>query len=89
MSELVYGRAMRRRLAVLIGVAALGAGAGHASTASSAPTAITKSCSASYVLAHLSWGDKCLRAGQFCKVGNKEYLRYGFYCPPTRHLRRR
>jgi hypothetical protein len=41
------------------------------------------------VLAHLSWGVKCLRAGEFCKVGNKEYLRYGFYCPATRHLRRR
>jgi hypothetical protein len=24
-----------------------------------------------HTLAHLSWGDKCLRAGEFCKVGVK------------------
>ncbi len=38
-------------------------------------------CSASYVHANLSWGEKCLRVGQFCKVANKEYRRYGFACP--------
>jgi hypothetical protein len=81
---------MRRRLALLFATAALAFGVGvHAPTASPAPAAAVKTCSASYVLAHLSWGDKCLRAGQFCKVGNKEYLRYGFTCPATGHLRRR
>jgi hypothetical protein len=43
-------------------------------------------CSAGYVSAHLSWGDKCLRAGEFCKVGNPEYHAYGFDCPATGHL---
>jgi hypothetical protein len=43
-------------------------------------------CSAGYVEAHLSWGDKCLRAGEFCKVGNPEYHAYGFDCPATGHL---
>jgi hypothetical protein len=49
----------------------------------------TKTCGAGYVHARLSWGEKCLRAGQFCKVGNPEYRRYGFYCPRSGHLRRR
>jgi hypothetical protein len=48
-----------------------------------------KRCSSSYVPAHLSWGDKCLRAGEFCKVRNREYLSYGFVCPSSGHLRRR
>jgi hypothetical protein len=37
----------------------------------------------------ISWGHKCLAVGQFCKVGNREYRRYGFYCPASGHLRRR
>jgi hypothetical protein len=41
------------------------------------------------VLAHLTWGDKCLRAGEFCKVGNAEYLNYGFTCLANGHLKRR
>jgi hypothetical protein len=27
-------------------------------------------------------------AGEFCKVGNAAYRRYGYICPATRHLRR-
>jgi hypothetical protein len=38
-------------------------------------------CSAGYVDARLSWGEKCLRIGEFCKVGNSEYHQYGFDCP--------
>jgi hypothetical protein len=53
------------------------------------PNAMLKPCSSRYVHASLSWGHKCLAAGQFCKVGNREYRRYGFYCPPSGHLRRR
>jgi hypothetical protein len=53
------------------------------------PSASLKQCSSRYVHASLSWGHKCLAAGQFCKVGNREYLRYGFYCPSSGHLRRR
>jgi hypothetical protein len=52
-------------------------------------TTRSKTCRAGYVLAHLSWGDTCLRAGEFCKIGNAEYLRYGFTCPPNGHLKRR
>jgi hypothetical protein len=78
---------MRRRLLVLVLLVAF-AGAPAASV-HAAPTAGAKTCSAGYVHANLSWGEKCLRAGEFCKVGNREYLRYGFYCPSSGHLRRR
>ena len=60
-----------------------------ASSATASPTAITKTCGAGYVHARLSWGHKCLRAGQFCKIGNREYLKYGFYCARSGHLRHR
>jgi hypothetical protein len=53
------------------------------------PSASLKVCASRYVHASLSWGHKCLAVGQFCKVGNREYRRYGFYCPATGHLRRR
>jgi hypothetical protein len=46
-------------------------------------------CSAGYTHADLSWGEKCLRAGQFCKTGaNAEYHRYGYHCKRNGHLRR-
>jgi hypothetical protein len=85
-------RQFRVKVAVLAAVLAtgfVGVVSTPASGASAAPTAITKSCSSGYVHAVLSWGHKCLRAGQFCKVGNREYLRYGFYCPSSGHLRRK
>jgi hypothetical protein len=44
------------------------------------------SCPAGYVEAQLSWGDKCLRSGEYCKVGNVQYRRYGFDCPASGHL---
>jgi hypothetical protein len=38
-------------------------------------------CSAGYVSASLSWGHKCLKVGQFCKIkGDREYHRYRFHC---------
>ena len=55
--------------------------------ASAAPVA--SACSSSYVAASLPWGQKCLRAGEFCKVGNAAYRRYGFSCPASGHLVRR
>jgi hypothetical protein len=58
-------------------------------TTAKSTTTRSTTCGAGYVLAHLSWGDKCLRAGQFCKVGNAQYLKYGFTCPPNGHLKRR
>jgi hypothetical protein len=81
---------MRRRAAFLGAVVALALGAGSAGGARADSHAVARaSCSASYVTAHLSWGVKCLRAGEFCKVGNAEYKRYGFVCPATGHLERR
>jgi hypothetical protein len=59
-------------------VAALAVAVGDARTATAAPV---KTCSAGYVHARLSWGEKCLKAGQFCKInGDREYHRYRFHC---------
>jgi hypothetical protein len=82
---------MRLRIAALFAVAALGLAAAGTS-AQARPVAgsvAAKHCSAGYVSASLPWGHKCLRAGEFCKVGNTAYLRYGYYCPPSGHLKRR
>lgn len=39
------------------------------------------SCSSGYTHAALSWGHRCLRAGQYCKRDkNAEYHRYDFHC---------
>ncbi len=80
---------MRRLLAVVFGSVALAAGASLASPAAAGSLQPLKTCSSRYVHASLSWGHKCLAAGQFCKVGNREYLKYGFYCPASEHLPRR
>jgi hypothetical protein len=45
------------------------------------PATVAKTCATGYVHATLSWGEKCLRAGEFCKIGNPEYHAYGFDCP--------
>ncbi len=84
---------MKRRLAFVTLIAA-GACAGStavpaASLAGLSPLTAAKICSSRYVHASLSWGHKCLATGEFCKVGNREYYKYGFYCPPSGHLRRR
>ncbi len=68
---------------VVVGVVLL---AGTTGTGTARPLVATKTCPPEYVLAHLSWGDKCLRDGEFCKVGNPEYHAYGFDCPPDGHL---
>ena len=81
---------MRIRLAIAaVAVGTALSGGYLAPSASSPPVSIAKICSAGYVHANLSWGQKCLRAGEFCKVGNSEYKRYGFVCPSTGHLKRR
>ena len=80
---------MKKRLALLAVVVAGLVYPAALPTASAAPEHLTKTCSASYVHATLPWGEKCLRAGEFCKVANSAYLRYGFVCPPSGHLRRR
>ena len=81
---------MRRKFALLAIVAAgLAAPAAAVPVASAAPVVVVKTCGAGYVHAYLPWGEKCLRDGEFCKIGNSAYLRYGFVCPPSGHLRRR
>ncbi|HEY2542815.1 MAG TPA: hypothetical protein VGH92_07145 [Gaiellaceae bacterium] len=77
---------LRRRFAVLA-IAAAVAGPVTAQPAAAAPS--LAACTSSYVAASLPWGHKCLRAGEFCKVGNVAYRRYGFVCPSTGHLQRR
>ena len=78
---------MRKRLALVVAVVALAGVPGTAPVASAAPVHVA--CGAGYVSARLPWGHKCLRAGEFCKVGSRAYRRYGFYCPPGGHLKRR
>jgi hypothetical protein len=74
-------------LVVLLACAVVG-GAGGATASSPSPAAAVAalSCPAGYVDAQLSWGEKCLREGEFCKIGNPEYHAYGFDCPATGHL---
>lgn len=65
-------------LAVATFCATVGAVGGTA--AADAPTA-ARTCSPGYVSAHLSWGNKCLKAGEYCKIkGDREYHRYRFHC---------
>ena len=78
---------MKRRLAVFAIVLAGLASPVAAGAANAAPSRVA--CGAGYVSANLPWGHKCLRAGEFCKVGNKAYVRFGFTCPASGHLRKR
>ena len=40
-----------------------------------------KTCPAGYVHANLSWGEKCLKAGEYCRIkADSEYHRYPFHC---------
>ena len=75
---------MRGRLSVLLAVAALGVGAAGVGPVSSplAPSdAFAHSCGSGYTHAVLSWGHKCLRAGQYCKLSaDREYHRYRYHC---------
>lgn len=79
-------RAMKTRLLLAAAAAAI---ALPVAAAPSAAAPSRASCGSGYVSASLPWGHKCLRAGEFCKVGNAAYRRYGFVCPTTGHLRRR
>jgi hypothetical protein len=78
---------VRERIALLC-VAAAVAGAPFAAPAANAAP-VHAACGAGYVSARLPWGHRCLRAGEFCKVGNTAYRRYGFVCPRSGHLERR
>ena len=67
---------MGRRLLILVALAAA-----LAVTTGAARTPAATACSPGYVSASLSWGHKCLRSGEYCKVkADREYHRYGFHC---------
>jgi hypothetical protein len=70
----------------LAGAASSGLSNSSASVASARPAQASKTCPPGYVDATLSWGEKCLRVGEFCRVGNVEYHAYGFDCPANGHL---
>lgn len=79
----------RARLIALLTGVIVGAGlAGVAVGAPSIASLTSKTCGGDYVLANLSWGQKCLGVGEFCKVGNVEYHAYGFDCPASGLLTR-
>jgi hypothetical protein len=86
-------RSLKIRTAGLLAALAL-LGAVPAASVDAAPAGVphavaAKTCPAGYTHASLSWGEKCLRAGQFCKKGaNREYHRYGYHCKRNGHLRR-
>jgi hypothetical protein len=65
-------------------LAAAIATSGGTARASQLDSTTSKTCPDGFVLAHLSWGDKCLHEGEFCKTGNPEYHAYGFDCPDGR-----
>jgi len=81
-----------RNIAVVAGTAALiagvepggSAGAGTRGVAATNPAG----CPPGYVSALVNWRNRCLHAGQSCRIGNPAYRRYGFVCPPSGHLRR-
>jgi hypothetical protein len=85
---------MTSRLVVLTAVVAT-AFAGALAAPSLAPVAgldvaYAKPCGSGYTHAVLSWGHKCLRVGQFCKVGgDRQYHRYGFHCHTGGRLSRK
>ena len=80
---------MKRRLALVTAIGALAVGAAGAGPAPLATVdAFAKPCGAGWVHASLSWGHKCLRAGQFCKsYADREYHRYRFHCHSGRLTR--
>ena len=83
-------RSIKTRTVALLAALALVGAVPAASVDAASPQAIAaKTCSAGYTHANLSWGEKCLRAGQFCKKSaNAEYHRYSYHCKRNGHLRR-
>jgi hypothetical protein len=82
---------MKTRVRLIALLAAVAIAAGLAGSAGGAPlnrSLASKTCFGGYVLANLSWGQKCLGVGEYCKVGNVEYHAYGFDCPASGYLAR-
>jgi len=74
---------MKHLLALVCLAASLAVSGWGANQAAAAhvPVGSGKSCPSGYVRANLSWGVKCLRVGQYCKIkGDREYHRYRFHC---------
>ena len=74
---------MRKRyLGLLVALSLAGAAPVAADALASSPQAqASHTCRAGYRHAHLPWGQKCLRRGQYCKRGyDRTYHRYGFHC---------
>jgi hypothetical protein len=70
-----------RQWIALVAVVGAALFAGSAIAPKGTPLASAHPCSAGFTHAALSWGHKCLRAGQFCKVRrDREYHRFGFHC---------
>jgi hypothetical protein len=88
---------LRTRVAVVLAalslVAAAPAASVQAHTEGPQATAAHR-CSSGYTHAHLPWGQKCLRAGQFCKrtyngvSANRWYHDFGYHCKRDGHLMR-
>lgn len=76
--------AMRLWFGVLSAVVMAAVAAVAASPANAAPavqSTSAKTCHIGYTLASFSWGQRCIRSGQYCKkVRNPEYHRYKFQC---------
>jgi hypothetical protein len=66
----------------LVAVAAVAGGTALAGTLGSGAAL----CSSSFVSAVISGDPNCLRAGEFCSVGNVDYHCYGFDCSASGHL---
>jgi hypothetical protein len=88
---------LRARAALVLAALSLAAAAPAASVQAHTmgPQATAAhTCKSGYTHAHLPWGQKCLRAGQFCKrryngvFGNRWYHRYDHHCQSNGHLRR-
>ena len=62
--------------------AAVVAGTASAANSSAAiQSASAKTCHSGYVAATFSWGQRCVRAGQYCKLKrNPEYKKVKFEC---------
>jgi hypothetical protein len=65
----------------LVVAGALGVAVSQSSAAVSGASVTAKTCYRGYVHANFSWGERCIRAGQYCKkVRNPEYHKYKFQC---------
>ena len=76
---------MKRRLAVVVSLAALVFGGAAVAPAthpvSLTPVASAHTCSSGYRHAIISGAHKCLRRGQYCAIGSdRQYHRYGYHC---------